>query len=148
MPIDYNHEDEIVLGKNLKSGDCIRSKIWNHNKDGNEMGIIASTTFEDNKASRGLKSFYEDHSAYEIYDINCPCDGPYSSRLKPEQEFKVIRSRDDILYTYRTIEHQLLSRSADLIKQRNELMDIKEEAFDRINIRCKKIEEEIKNEKD
>ena len=28
MPIDYNDPDEIVLGKDLKVGDCVRSRHW------------------------------------------------------------------------------------------------------------------------
>jgi len=141
MPIDYNHEDEIVLGKNLKPGDCIRSRSWTETKNGHDMGIIVSTTCVLNKSGKKLKAFYEDEPAYEMYDINCPCDGPYSTRLDLEEEFKVIRSRKDILYTYKTIEHQLLTRSADLILYRNDLMDIKEEAIDNMNDRCDKIKE-------
>jgi len=142
MPIDYNHEDEIVLGKNLKSGDCIRSRKWEHNKDGNDMGIIVSTTFINDKRGRELKNFYGDEPAYEMYDINCPSDGPYSSRLNPEQEFKIIRSRKDIIYTYEKIAYRLMSRSADLMNQRNDLMDIRSYAVDRMNNRCDKIKKE------
>ncbi len=144
MPIDYEHPDEIVLGKNLKSGDCVRARKWEHNDDGNDMGIIESTTFEDNKRGRKLKSFYEDKPAYSIYDINCPSDGPYSSYLDPEKEFKVIRSRKDILYTYEKIAYRLLSRSADLMRQRNSLMDIRSGAVDRMNDRCDRIKKELK----
>ena len=155
MTIDYEHPDEIVLGKNLKSGDCVRSRSWSNTKDGNDMGIIESTTFENNKRGRELKSFYEKKPAYSMYDINCPSDGPYSTQLDPEQEFKVIRSRKDILYTYEKIAYRLLSRSADLMNQRNSLMDIKDEAVNRMNDRCylfkeaaKKLkEEEVKKKK-
>ncbi len=151
MPIDYEHPDEIVLGKNLKSGDCVRSRSWSNTKDGNGMGIIESTTFENNKRGIELKSFYEKKPAYSMYDINCPSDGPYSTRLDPEQEFKVIRSRKDILYTYEKISYRLLSRSADLMNQRNSLMDIRDEAIERMNDRCdlfKEAEKKLKEEKE
>ena len=146
MPIDYEHPDEIVLGKNLKSGDCVRSRSWSEKEDGNYMGIIDATTFENNKRGRELKSFYEKKPAYSMYDINCPSDGPYSTQLDPDQEFKVIRSRKDILYTYEKIAYRLLSRSADLMRQRNSLMDIRSEAIDRMNDRCdrlKKLKENV-----
>ena len=133
MPIDKDHKDEIVLGRDLKSGDCIRSKIGETG-----MGIIVTTTLIDGT----LKKYYGDEPAFMLYDINCPCDGPYSSHLKLDDKFEVVKSRDDILYIYRTIEHQLLSRSADLIKQRNELMDIKDKAVDRMNDRCDRIKKE------
>ena len=149
MPIDYEHPDEIVLGKDLKSGDCVRARKWEHsNGDGNDMGIIEATTFEDNKRGRRLKGFYDKKPAYSMYDINCPSDGPYSSYLNPEQEFKVIRSRKDILYTYEKIAYKLLSRSADLMRQRNSLMDIRDEAVDRMNDRCDKLKKELKENVD
>ncbi|RLD67283.1 MAG: hypothetical protein DRI84_02915 [Bacteroidetes bacterium] len=149
MPIDYEHPDEIVLGKNLKSGDCVRSRKWSKTKDGNDMGIIESTTFENNKRGKDLKSFYGKKPAYSMYDINCPSDGPYSTFLDPEKEFKVIRSRKDILYTYEKIAYQLMSRSADLMRQRNSLMDIRSDAIDRMNDRCdlfKEAEKKLKKE--
>lgn len=136
MTLDYNDPDETVLGKDLKPGDCVRSRSWSETKNGNDMGIIISSTCVLDKQGKKLKSFYEDKPAYEMYDINCPCDGGYSTQLDLEAEFEVIRSRKDILYTYRTIEHQLLTRSADLMNSRNELMDIKEVAIDAMNNRC------------
>ncbi len=134
MTKDYNDIDEIVLGKDLKAGDCVRCTSWSDEKEGNSMGIIVATSFHNTKRGKELKSFYEEE-AYEMYDINCPCDGSYSSQLDPEQEFKVIRSREGILYTYKTVEYQLLSRSADLMNQRNNLMNIKDEAVNRMNDR-------------
>ena len=147
MPIDYLHPDEIVLGKDLKPGDCIRSRSWSDTKDGNDMGIIVTTTFADNAEGIDLKKFYEEKPAYSMYDINCPSDGPYSSHLDPEQEFEVIRSRKDILYTYEKISYRLMSRSADLMNQRNELMNIKDRAVDRMNDRCDLFKKEDKKDK-
>lgn len=126
MPLDNNAPDTIVLGKDLVPGDCVRSTSWSEEKGGNDMGIIVSTTMTNKR----LKRFYGDKPAYEIYDINCPCDGPCSTRLKLDQEFKKINSRKDIIYTYKSIEHQLLSRAADLVDYRNRLMKIKDDAFD------------------
>ena len=144
MPIDYEHPDEIVLGKDLKPGDCVRSRTWEHNKNGNDIGIIISTTCVLDKRGKKLKGFYEDKPAYEMYDINCPCDGAFSTQLDLEAEFKVIRARKDILYTYTTIEHQLMTRSVDLMNSRNRLMDIKEVAIDKMNDRCDYITKRIK----
>jgi len=147
MPIDYEHPDEIVLGKNLKSGDCVRARSWQHStKDGNDMGIVEATTFEDNERGRSLKGFYGDKPAYSQYDINCPSDGAYSTQLDPEKEFKVIRSRKDILYTYEKIAYRLMSRSADLMNQRNKLMDIRDGAVDRMNDRCDIIKKELEKD--
>ncbi len=146
MPIDYKHPDEIVLGKDLKAGDCVRSRSWSDAKDGNDMGIIISTTFHDSKRGIKLKDFYVDEPAYEMYDINCPSDGPCSTRLDPEQEYEVIRSRKDIIYTYKTIDYRLLKRAADLTKQSNVLDDIFEVAVDHMNDRCDKIEKELEKD--
>lgn len=146
MTLDYEDPDEIVLGKDLKVGDCVRSRHWSDTKDGNDMGIIVSTTLHDTDRGRRLKEFYGDKTAYEMYDINCPSDGPYSTRLDPEDEFKVIRSRKDILYTYKTIDYQLLKRSADLMKQSNQLDDIQRPAIDRMNDRCDKIKKELEKD--
>jgi hypothetical protein len=144
MTLDYEDADEVVLGKDLKPGDCVRSKSWSEAKDGNDMGIINATTFILDKRGIELKGCYADEPAYEIYDINSPCDGPMSTRLDPKQKFKVIKSRKDILYTYRTIEHQLLTRSADIMIQRNDLMDIKSDAINRMNNRLNMLKEEVK----
>ncbi len=136
MPLDNLCPEKIVLGKDLKPGDCIRERRWpdiTDKEDGNNMGIIVSTTLVLDKRGKKLKKFYVGH-AYEIYDINCPNDGPYSTRLDPEQEFKVIRSRKDILYIYEKVEYSLLKRSADLMNQRNDLLDIKSNAIDRIDV--------------
>ena len=62
--------DLIALGKDLKAGDCVRSRSWSEEKDGNDMGIIMSTTFHDTDRGKRLKKFYGDEPAYEIYDIN------------------------------------------------------------------------------
>jgi len=140
VTLDYKDPDEIVLGKDLKPGDCIRAIPWSKEKNGNEMSIIVATTFCDDEHSKELKKFYQEHPAYSVYDINCPEDGPYSCRIYPEQEFIVIRSRKDILYTYKTIEYELLKRSADLMNQRNELMKIKNKAIDIMNNRLNKKE--------
>ncbi len=146
MPLDYKDPDEIVLGKDLKPGDCVRSRSWSDGEDGNDMGIIVATTFCDDEDSKKLKKWYGDEPGYLIYDINCPSDGPYSTRLNPEQEFKVIRSRKDILYTYKTIDYQLLDRSKDLMNQSNELDKIKDFAVDRMNDRCDKIKKELEKD--
>ena len=142
--ISYEHPDEIVLGKNLLPGDCVRSRKWEKTKDGNDMGVIEATTFVLDERGLDLKGFYEDKPAYSIYDINCPSDGPYSTFLDPEKEFKVIKSRKDIIYTYEKIAYRLLSRSADLMNQRNSLMDIRSEAINRMNDRCDKLKKELK----
>ena len=139
MPLDYLHPDEIVLGKDLKPGDCVRGERGSH-----DMGIIIATTFVEDKEGKRIKAFYEDAPAIEQYDINCPCDGGYTRHLDPEKEFKVIRSRKDILYTYEKIEHQLLSRSADLMNHRNDLMVTQKAAVNRMNDRCDRIEKILK----
>ena len=140
MPRDYNDSDEIVLAKDLKPGDCVRSRSWSDEEDGNSMGIVIATTFYPNKEGKELKKFYgTKEGAVSQYDINCPCDGTYSGPTKPDKEFKVIKSRKDILYTYKTIEYQLMTRSADLMQQRNKLIDIKNDAVDRMNDRLTKL---------
>ena len=146
MPIDYEHPDEIVLGKDLKEGDCVRSRSWSETKDGNDMGIIISTTFHDTPRGRRIKKWYGDKPAYEIYDINCPCDSGLTTRLDPEAEFKVIRSRKDILYTYKTIDYQLLSRSRSLMKESIELDKVQDIAVERMNDRCDKIIKELQKD--
>ena len=146
MTLDYNDPDEIVLGKDLKIGDCVRSRRWSETKNGNDMGIIVATTFHNDSTSLKLRRFYEDKPAYEIYEINCPCDGTLCCHLDPEQEFKVIKSRKDILYTYKTIDYQLLKRSADLMKQSNNLDDIKKIAVNRMNDRCDILKRELEEE--
>ena len=140
MPLDYNDTDEIVLAKDLKPGDCVRSRSWSDEEDGNSMGIIVATTFYLDEEGKKLKKFYgKKEGAVSQYDINCPSDGPYSGPAKPNKEFKVIKSRKDILYTYEKISYQLMSRSADLMQQRNELMDIRDDAVERMNNRLTKI---------
>ncbi|RLD66130.1 MAG: hypothetical protein DRI84_05395 [Bacteroidetes bacterium] len=146
MPLDYEDPDEIVLGKDLKEGECVRSRSWSDEKDGNDMGIIISTTFHDTKRGRRLKKFYGDEPAYSMYDINCPCDSSLYSRLDPEAEFKVIRSRKDILYTYKTIDYQLLKRSSSLMKESIELEKVQDQAVERMNDRCDKIKKELEKD--
>jgi len=146
MTLDYNSKDEIVKGKDLKSGDVVRSKSWSNGKDGNDMGIIIATTFSDSKEAKELKRFYCNKPAYSIYDINSPCDGPLSSHLDPEQEFKVVRSRKDILNTYDKIELQLLSRSADLMNQRNDLTGVQTIAVNNMNNRLDELKSKSKED--
>ena len=74
-----------------------------------------------------------------MYDINCPDDGAFSSRLDPRKEFRVIRSRKDILSIYKNIDYQLLKRSRDLMNQSNYLNKIKSFAVDRMNKRINKV---------
>ena len=140
MPIDNDAPDTIVLGKDLKPGYCVRSTAWSEEKDGNDMGVIVETSMSNER----LKKFYGDEPAYSIYDINCPCDGPCSTRLDLEKEFKRINSRKDILYTYRTIEHQILSRAADLMDYRRDLMKIKDDEINRINEELTKLKKQLK----
>jgi len=137
MTLDWEIPDTIVLGKDLKPGDCIRAEIESH-----DMGIIIATTFVEDERGKELKRFYENEPAIERYDINCPSDGPYTGHLKPEKEFFVINSRKDILYTYKEIEYQLLERSADLMNQRNDLMEIRSIAFDRLGDKLNKLKKE------
>jgi hypothetical protein len=146
MTLDYEDPDEIVLGKDLKPGDCVRSRHWSDGKDGNDMGIIVTTSFCDDEEGKKHRKYFGDEPSYSMYDINCPSDGPYSSRLDPESEWKVIRSRKDILYTYKTIDYQLLKRSADLMRQSNDLDDIQGPAVDRMNDRCDKIKKELEKD--
>lgn len=146
MTLDYKDPDEIVKGKDLKEGDCVRSRSWSETKDGNDMGIILSTTFHDTERGKKLKKFYGDEPAYEIYDINCPCDSSLLTRLDPEAEFKVIRSRKDILYTFRTIDYQLLQRSRSLMAESIELGKVQDEAVERMNDRCDKIKKELEKD--
>lgn len=134
MPLDWEIEDTTVLGKNLQPGDCIR-----HERGSHDMGIIVSTTCVLDVRGLELKDFYESESAFERYDINCPCDGPYSSRLDLEKEFQLINSRKDILYIYEKIDYQLLSRSADLINHRNDIEEIRKVAFNRLGDKLDKM---------
>lgn len=139
MTLDYEIPDSIKLGKDLRPGDCIREQRYFY-----DMGIIIATTCLLDKRGKELIKSYENQPAFEMYDINCPSDGPYSSHLDLDKEFKVICARKDILYIYEKIEYQLLKRSADLMKQRNNLMKIKNIAVKCMNDRCDKLKE--KNE--
>lgn len=130
--------DEIVLAKDLKPGDCVRTKALSdeYENDG-AMGIVTATTFVLDDEGKKLKRVCGDNDAVSQYDINCPSDGPFFRQVDPDKEYTVIRSRKDILYTYETIEHRLLTRSADLMRHRNKLMGIKFDAIDRMNDRLK-----------
>ena len=119
MPEDYEKEDSIKLGKDLKIGDCIRSKHGSHSG-----GIV----FRIN----GLPGFYKDPH-YEVYDINSPMDGPYSTYLDMEAEFTVINSRKEILRYYDAVELALLSHAADIMDHRRDLMVVKRVAIDVLN---------------
>ncbi len=70
MPIDFKNPDEIGLGKDLKVGDCVRSRHWSETKDGNDMGIIVATTFHDDPTS--LTPIYTASMALgvEVYTIS------------------------------------------------------------------------------
>jgi len=117
---DWNKEDSIVLGKNLKSGDCIRDKKGFHS-----AGIIIGIN--------GLPRFYPNENHYQWFDINSPEDGPYSGNLNMEDEFIIINSRREILRYYDIVELALLRYSADLMDYRRNLIDIKKSVINDLN---------------
>jgi len=137
MTNDYEEKDEIIKGRDLQPGDCVRAICWAENRDVNDTGIIMATSLHDTTRGKELKEFYGNEPAYEIYDINSPTNGPCSTRLNPEKDFNLIRSRKDILHIYKTIDYELLKESADLLKQSFNIDDVKDLAFDRINDRLK-----------
>jgi len=138
MTVDYEVKDEIIKGRDLQPGDCVRQKDRSKTTYGNELGIIMSTTLHDTKRGRELKKFYNE-PAYEIYDINSPYEGPFSTSFNLEQEFNLIRSRKDILHIYKTIDYELLKQSSKLMKQSHNLDEIKGEAVERMNERLEKL---------
>jgi len=141
MTFDYNDKDEIIKGKDLKPGDCIRRKDISGNSD---IGIIMSTTLHNTKRGNELKKFYNE-PAYEIYDIDSPYDGPYSISFNIEQEFNLIRSRKEILYIYQTLDYELLKQSSKLMKQSYELDEVKDQALDRMNDRLARLKKIVNN---
>ena len=106
----------IVKGKDLKPGDCIK---------GNISGIVISIN--------GLNNIYGDEDHYEIYDINYCHDGTCSSHLDMDDNFELILDRKEILRYYNKVELELLRQSADCMKYRNELVDIRSKVISKLN---------------
>lgn len=143
MTLDWKSEDEDVLGKDLVPGDCLRGKDGSH-----AQGLVMATTCVLDEGGKELKAFYADEPGFQVYDINCPSEGLYSCHLDLTETFKVVRSRETILYIYKTIEYSLLKRAAQLQNERNDLMDIQRIAVRNMNDRCDKLEAHVAIQKE
>ena len=127
MPLDENAPDTTILGIDLQVGDCVRSRRGSH-----DAGIVIGVNH--------LLKFYSGDPHYSFYPIN-DCTHSYSSHLDYDEEFTVINSRREILRYYNVVELELLRESADLLKHRSELCDVRQIAIDRINDKLDKLKD-------
>ena len=118
MTLDWYAPDSIKLGKDLQAGDCIRDS------KGHSAGIVVGVNH--------LDRFYKDNPHYSFYDIN-DCTHSCSMHLDYDDEFTIINSRREILRFYDVVELELLRESANLLKYRSELCDVRQITIDRIN---------------
>jgi hypothetical protein len=121
MPKDNNLPDRIILGKDLKEGDILREK-----KGLNDTCIITEINYKDK----------EERDHLLVYDINS--EAHLFTFFDPDEEYIVICNRKDILKYYDLAELQLLRVSADAIKDRNELINIRRKCIKRLNDNLKK----------
>jgi hypothetical protein len=116
MPKDNNLPDRIILGKDLKEGDILREK-----KGLNDTCIITEINYKDK----------EERDHLSVYDINS--EEYLFTFFNPNEEYIVICNREEILKYYDLAELQLLRASADAIKDRNELINIRRKCIKRLN---------------
>jgi len=134
MPIDNEVPDVIKLGKDLEPGDLIRGKRGHHSS-----GIIYRVN--------GLQKFYSGELHYEFFSLNDGGSGIYSSRLDPEEEFKVVCGRKEIIRAYDIIELSLLRAAANAVEGRTSLVRVKEMAFNNLNKKLDEMKQSIIKEK-
>jgi len=134
MTLDNEVPDVIKLGKNLKPGDLIRDKRGHHSS-----GIIHRVN--------GLQKFYDGESNYEFFSLNDGGIGVCSSKLDPEEEFKVVCGRKEIIRAYDIIELSLLRTAANAVEGRTSLVRVKEMAFKNLNKKLDEMKQSIIKEK-
>jgi len=102
-------------GKDLKSGDVVIQKRGKHDS----VNIIVSVDIN------GIDKFWSGRPNYSFYYINDCNYGPYHANLKLSEIFYLITDRKEILRYYDMVELELLRNSAEIMRNRNYLIDIK-----------------------